>query len=89
MAEAPQQPEVWGQLGAEGVSQQRKDELRKKARRGDALYFLMLIPAGLALILGAAAWMWMREVINLWACGIMVLGLSAWGAAGKILLGRR
>ena len=49
----------------------------------------MLIPAGLALILGAAVWMWMREVINLWACGIMVLGLSAWGAAGKILLGRR
>ncbi len=89
MEEPPRQPEVWGQLGAEGVSRERRDELRTKAVRGDAIYLFMLVPAGLFLIAGAAAWILMREVINLWAVGIIVLGFSAWGAAGKIAFGRR
>ena len=88
---AEQQPEVWGQLDAESIDRQRRGQIRKKSRRGDAIYFLLLIPSGLALIVGGTVWMGIGEgywLVRLSAAAVILLGAYAWVIAGKILIGR-
>jgi hypothetical protein len=95
MAEQPEEvraenhPEVWGQLGTRGVTEHRKDELRKRGQRGDRVLLFLLVPCGLLLILAGAAWMWFGEYISLLAIGTIGLGFTALGSAARMLNGQR
>ena len=91
MADEPE-PRVWGELGAEGLSERRRDELRTKSERGDLIYLAMLIPAGFLLIVGSLIWMLLADFGRIsTSLGIaqIILGFFAWIGAGKIALGRR
>ena len=87
-----QEPRVWGELGAEGLSERRRDELRTKTARGDLIYLAMLIPAGFLLVFGSLAWMVLADfgrISTSLGSAQIVLGVLAWVAAGKIALGKR
>ena len=88
MADQPQKSELWTELGAEGLSKQKRTELRKKAVRSDRLYFFLLVPAGFVLIFGGIAWMILGEFISSWGIGVICLGITAWVGAAKIAMGK-
>jgi hypothetical protein len=83
------QPEVWGQLGTRGVTEHRKDELRKRGERSDRVLLFLLVPCGLLLIVAGVAWMWFLEYVSPFAIGGIVLGFTALGGAVKMLNGQR
>jgi len=89
MSDEPEQPAVWGQLGASAIPEHRKAEIKKQAARGDLVLLLFLIPGGLILLAYGLLVMISKESVSKTSILTMLLGLTAIASSAKILLGRR
>src|SRR5262245_16171089 len=82
-------PDIWVQIGSGGVSEHRKEEMRRRSKRESILSFLFLVPLGVLILI--AGWTLLRLGGDLRGMGapIIVLGFTILLAAATLGLRRK